>query len=62
MEAADKQTPDETASGREKKRLLYQKQKSLLDTFLAKGAISNAQYDKSLRDMTEKMGIEPGDD
>ena len=36
---------------------LYQRQKKLLDTFLSTGAISKAQYDKSLGDMTEKMGI-----
>ena len=37
---------------------LYQRQKKLLDTFLSTGAISKAQYDKSLGDMTEKMGIQ----
>ncbi len=41
----------------EKKRQLYENQKNLLDTFLSHGAISKAQYDKSLGDMTEKMGI-----
>ena len=39
------------------KRELYLKQKHTLDTFLEKGAISRAQYDKSLGDLTEKMGI-----
>ena len=38
---------------------LYLRQKELLDTFLEHGAISRAQYDKSLGDLTEKMGIEP---
>lgn len=40
----------------EKKRALYEKQKKLLDDFLERNAISKAQYDKSLHDMTEKMG------
>lgn len=42
-----------------KKRDLYLRQKQLLDTFLEHGAISQAQYDKSLGDLTEKMGMEP---
>ena len=40
----------------EKKQALYEKQKKLLDDFLERNAISKAQYDKSLHDMTEKMG------
>ena len=36
---------------------LYLKQKRMLEQFLECGAISRAQYDKSLRDMKEKMGI-----
>lgn len=36
---------------------LYRKQKALLDTFLEKHAISAAQYEKSLGDLTEKMGM-----
>ena len=43
----------------EKKRDLYLRQKELLDTFLEHGAISQAQYDKSLGDLTEKMGVKP---
>ena len=43
----------------EKKRELYRKQKELLDTFLLHGAISRAQYDKSLGDLTVKMGFSP---
>ena len=43
----------------EKKRDLYLRQKELLDTFLSHGAISRAQYDKSLGDLTVKMGMEP---
>ena len=41
----------------EKKRKLYEKQKALLDTFLEHRAISQQQYDKSLGDLTEKMGF-----
>ena len=39
----------------EKKHELYLKQKELLDTFLAHGTITKAQYEKSLHDLTEKM-------
>ena len=42
----------------ERKHQLYQQQKELLDTFLAHGTITKAQYDKSLHDLTEKMGEE----
>ena len=34
----------------------YEEEKALLDTFLEHGAITQAQHDKSLRDLTEKMG------
>ncbi len=40
----------------EKKHQLYMKQKELLDTFLEHGTITRAQYEKSLHDLTEKMG------
>ena len=36
---------------------LYRSQKKTLDTFLEKKAISQAQYDKSLGDLREKMGM-----
>ena len=41
----------------EKKRKLYERQKALLDTFLEHGAISQQQHEKSLGDLTEKMGF-----
>lgn len=41
---------------REKNHQLFLRQKDLLDTFLKKKAISQAQYDKSLHDLKEKMG------
>ena len=37
---------------------LYLDQKHTLDVFLANGAISRAQYEKSLGDLTKKMGME----
>ena len=40
----------------QKNHQLYLKQKSMLDMFLEHGAISQAQHDKSLHDLTEKMG------
>ena len=40
----------------EKNHQLFLRQKALLDGFLEHGAISQAQHDKSLRDLTEKMG------
>ena len=40
----------------QKKPQLYLKQKSMLYMFLEHGAISQAQHDKSLHDLTEKMG------
>ncbi len=40
----------------EKRRQLYDRQVELLNTFLERNAISKAQYDKSLHDLTEKMG------
>ena len=44
-------------SPEEKKKQLFLKQKRILDLFLERGSISKAQYDKSLGDMKEKMGI-----
>ena len=48
----EKLTPDE------KKKQLFIKQKKLLDTFLERKAISKAQYDKSLGDLRNKMGMQ----
>ena len=49
----------EQMTAEEKKRSLYLRQKELLDIFLEHGAISRAQYEKSLGDLTVKMGMEP---
>ena len=41
----------------EKKLDLFLRQKRTLDLFLERNAISKAQYDKSLGDLIEKMGM-----
>ena len=40
----------------EKKRQLYERQKAMLQAFLERNAISKDQYEKSLGDLTVKMG------
>jgi len=40
----------------EKNHQLFLRQKELLDLYLKTGAISKEQHDKSLHDLTEKMG------
>ena len=45
----------------EKNRRLFLRQKSMLDMFLERGAISREQHDKSLHDLSEKMGMTPSD-
>ena len=39
----------------EKNRVLYERQKHMLEEFLERNAISRTQYEKSLHDLTEKM-------
>ena len=41
----------------EKKHYLFLNQKKTLDLFLERGAISQAQYNKSLGDLRVKMGV-----
>ena len=54
--------PDEEArTPEQKKRDLYDRQVELLKTFLERNAISKEQYDKSLHDLTEKMGYRADD-
>ena len=48
-----------TESQQEKLKTLFMNQKQTLDLFLERGAISQAQYDKSLGDLIRKMGIDP---
>lgn len=53
----EKQIQWEMLSPEEKKKQLFLNQKQILDTFLEKHAISQAQYVKSLGDLREKMGM-----
>ena len=48
----------ETMVPEEKKKQLFLNQKRTLDLFLERNAISKAQYDKSLGDLIEKMGMQ----
>ena len=48
----------ENLSPEEKKRELFLRQKQTLEMFLERHAISQAQYDKSLGDLREKMGMQ----
>jgi len=45
-------------SREEQQKQLFLQQKHTLDLFLERNAISKAQYDKSLGDMREKMGMQ----
>ena len=45
-------------SPEEKNKQLFLKQKHTLDLFLERSAISKKQYDKSLGDLREKMGMQ----
>ena len=44
-------------SPKDKKKQLFLNQKQTLDLFLERRAISQAQYNKSLGDLIEKMGM-----
>ena len=48
----------ESLTPEQKKRELYLEQKQTLDTFLEHHAISRAQYEKSLGDLSAKMGFD----
>lgn len=52
------ESKEKCMNAEDKKRELFLRQKELLDTFLEHGAISREQYDKSLGDLTVKMGME----
>ena len=52
QEVWEKLTPEE------KKIQLFLDQKQTLDLFLERNAISQAQYNKSLHDLIEKMGMQ----
>ena len=55
MDISDNKSESVPREGKNKE--LYIKQKKLLQTFLEHGAISKSQYEKSLGDLTEKMGM-----
>ena len=42
----------------EKRQMLFDRQKKTLDTLLAHGALSQADYEKSLHGLKEKLRIE----
>lgn len=48
----------ETLSPEEKKKELFIRQKHTLDLFLERHAVSQNQYDKSLGDLRDKMGMQ----
>ena len=56
MDFKDNNTGWDALSYQEKNHQLFLTQKSMLDKFLERGAISQAQHDRSLRDLTVKMG------
>ena len=57
MKQEMQQMPLAQMTPEEKKQYLFLNQKKTLDLFLERGAISQAQYDKSLGDLQEKMGV-----
>ena len=59
MDVKIEDTVWDAMSHEEKNHQWYLKQKQMLDMFLERGAISQAQHDKSLYDLTVKMGEKP---
>ena len=57
MKQEMQQLPLAQMTPEEKKHYLFLNQKKTLDLFLERGAISQAQYNKSLGDLREKMGV-----
>ena len=49
---------EQPKSAEQKKTDLYLRQKNMLEQFLERNAISKEQFEKSLGDLTEKMGME----
>ena len=45
----------DSLSYEEKNKLLFERQKQMLEEFLERNAISKEQYEKSLHDLMEKM-------
>ena len=57
MEQEIQQMPLAQMTPEEKKHYLFLNQKKTLDLFFERGAISQAQYNKSLGDLREKMEV-----
>ena len=57
MTGAEEQRGREELSREQKRHRLFLAQKETLDTLREHGAITQAQHDKSLRDLREKMGM-----
>ena len=57
MDLEMQQMPLAQMTPEEKEQYLFLNQKKTLDLFLERGAISQAQYNKSLGDLQEKMGV-----
>ena len=57
QEQISRQRRWEAMTPEQKKKQLFLNQKELLDKFLVRHAISQAQYDKSLGDLIKKMGV-----
>ena len=57
MDREMQQMPLAQMTPEEKKQYLFLNQKETLDLFLERGAISQAQYNKILGDLREKMGV-----
>ena len=49
---------EQPKSAEQKKIDLYLRQKNMLEQFLERNAISKEQFEKSLGDLTEKMGMQ----
>lgn len=56
MDVTTKNPAWEKLTYKEKNHQLFLREKELLDGFLEHGAISQAQHDRSLHDLIEKMG------
>lgn len=54
----DNANPYESLSRADKLKKLFEQQKHVLDCFLERGAISKAEYDKSLNGLKDKMKTE----
>ena len=58
MDLTENLADNKELSAEEQKKELFLRQKETLDTFLSKGAITQAQYNKSLGDLKRLMGFE----